>query len=72
MRDFFAMGGYAAYVWPAYGIVALVLVGFLVSSLRALKENRRRLTLLEDRIREARNKLTEVKAKDGQLKDTGA
>ena len=72
MRDFFAMGGYAAYVWPAYGIVALVLVGFLVSSLRTLKENRRRLTLLEDRIREARNKLTEVKAKDGQLKDTGA
>ncbi len=72
MSEFFAMGGYAAFVWPAYGIVTLVLVGFLVTSLRALKENRRRLALLENRIREARSELTEVKAKDGQLRDTGA
>ena len=26
MSEFFAMGGYAAFVWPAYGITALVLV----------------------------------------------
>ena len=66
------MGGYAAFVWPAYGIVTLVLVWFLVTSLRALRENRRRLTLLESRIREARSELTEVKAKDAELKDTGS
>jgi heme exporter protein D len=23
MSDFFAMGGYAAFVWPAYGVSAL-------------------------------------------------
>ena len=25
MTEFFQMGGYAAFVWPSYGIVALVL-----------------------------------------------
>ena len=26
LQDFLAMGGYAAYVWPAYGLTALVLL----------------------------------------------
>jgi heme exporter protein D len=26
LQNFFAMGGYAEYVWPAYGLTALVLV----------------------------------------------
>jgi heme exporter protein CcmD len=26
LHKFFEMGGYAAYVWPAYGLTALVLV----------------------------------------------
>lgn len=26
------MGGYAAYVWPSYGIAALVLIGLLIHS----------------------------------------
>ena len=26
MANFFAMGGYAVYVWPAYGATALVLM----------------------------------------------
>ena len=30
MAEFFAMGGYAWYVWPSYGIAAAVLVGLLV------------------------------------------
>ena len=35
MTEFFAMGGYAAYVWPAYGFAALVLIALLVQSWRA-------------------------------------
>ncbi len=31
------MGGYGAYVWPAFGISALVLGWLLVSSLRRLR-----------------------------------
>ena len=37
MTHFLAMGGYAAYVWPAYGVAAAVLIGLLVASLRSLR-----------------------------------
>ncbi len=36
-RDFLAMGGYGAFVWPAYGASALVLGWLWVSSLRRLR-----------------------------------
>ena len=29
MTDFFAMGGYGAFIWPAYGISALALIGII-------------------------------------------
>jgi heme exporter protein D len=34
---FLAMGGYAAFVWPAYAVAALVMLGLLVVSLRRLR-----------------------------------
>jgi heme exporter protein D len=37
MSEFFAMGGYAAYVWPAYGVTAVVLIVLWVASVRGLK-----------------------------------
>ncbi len=37
IRDFLAMGGYAAYVWPAFGASALVLGWLWVGSLRRLR-----------------------------------
>jgi heme exporter protein D len=37
MTEFFAMGGYAAYVWPAYGVAALILVGLWIASVRELR-----------------------------------
>jgi heme exporter protein D len=37
LTEFFAMGGYAAYVWPAYGFAALVLIALLVQSWRAAR-----------------------------------
>ncbi len=33
MQDFLAMGGYAFYVWSAYGLTAIVLIGLLLQSL---------------------------------------
>ncbi len=30
MSEFFAMGGYAAFVWPSYGIAFGVMAGLLV------------------------------------------
>ena len=44
MTDFLAMGGYAAYVWPAYGFAALVLIALLAQSWRGA---RRRAAELE-------------------------
>jgi len=37
LSDFLAMGGYAAFVWPVYGIAALVLVALLINTLRGLR-----------------------------------
>jgi heme exporter protein D len=37
LTDFLAMGGYAAYVWTAYGIAALVLILLLVQSWRSAR-----------------------------------
>jgi heme exporter protein D len=31
MNEFFAMGGYAFYVWGAYGVTALVIVAELIT-----------------------------------------
>ncbi len=52
MGTFFEMGGYAAYVWPAYGLATLVVVGLLVLSVRRLRSAERMLTLLEQARRE--------------------
>lgn len=48
MTDYFAMGGYAAYVWPSYGIAAVVMIGLLAMSLRELKDNEATLKALEN------------------------
>lgn len=34
LSDFFAMGGYATYVWSAFGITFLSMIILLISSLR--------------------------------------
>jgi len=47
LEEFLAMGGYAAYVWPAIGLTLVVLLGFVVTSLRRLRRTRRQLALLE-------------------------
>ena len=44
---FFDMGGYAAFVWPAFGLSALVLITLLIVSLKFLKTQQRALQLLE-------------------------
>jgi heme exporter protein CcmD len=48
MADFFAMGGYGAYIWPAYAASILTLAAAVILSLRAhakARENVRRLEL---------------------------
>ncbi len=35
--DFFSMGGYAAYVWPSYGVAGVILFWLLLASWRAAR-----------------------------------
>ena len=49
LANFLAMGGYAAYVWPAYGAAALLLGGLLWASLRRLRRNEAMLRQLDQR-----------------------
>jgi heme exporter protein D len=41
--QYFAMGGYAAFVWPAFALSFGVLVVLLVSSLKGLRESEKAL-----------------------------
>jgi len=48
IADFLAMGGYAAFVWPAYTISAVGLIAALVLTLSAYKRAQARLAALEN------------------------
>jgi heme exporter protein D len=53
MANFFAMGGYAVFVWPAYAITAVVLAAAIVLSLQAHARARRSVRQLEEEEGEA-------------------
>lgn len=40
LQEFFAMGGYAFYVWTSYAIAFLMLTGIVVWSQRTLRRTR--------------------------------
>ncbi|HET6586143.1 MAG TPA: heme exporter protein CcmD [Oleiagrimonas sp.] len=54
LQSFFAMGGYAAYVWPAYAVFFVVLIADYLAPIR-----RRRRLLRELHARMARQKARE-------------
>jgi heme exporter protein D len=47
MDQFFAMGGYAAYVWPSYGVSFVGIVGAVVWTAMSWRKARSQLALLE-------------------------
>ncbi len=47
MSEFLSMGGYAAYVWPAYGVSALGILGLAFAIWRRGRLLRRRLDKLQ-------------------------
>ena len=64
--SFFAMGGYAGFVWPAYAIAFLVIGGLIVQSVRSLKAREREAATIESvrprrqRRRGSQNEATEA------------
>ena len=49
MSEFLAMGGYGRFVWSAYGVAALVMLGLLLQSLRQYRARQRELDRLQPR-----------------------
>lgn len=47
MTQFISMGGYAEFVWPAYAVAAIVMLGLLVESFRSLRARERELSALD-------------------------
>jgi heme exporter protein D len=41
ISSFLHLGGYGAYVWPAYGVAAVILIGLLWHSLASLRAGER-------------------------------
>ena len=46
ISEYFAMGGYAVFIWPAFGIVLTVMVALWISSMRGWRESERTLEAL--------------------------
>lgn len=62
ITNFLGMGGYAAYVWPAYALVFAGLVALLVCSRRTLTQNRKQVEALEANSPRRRNRANPEKA----------
>jgi|Marorgknorr_s2lv_3_1036020.scaffolds.fasta_scaffold76499_2 heme exporter protein D len=52
LAEFTAMGGYGAYVWPAFGIVLGVMAILWISSMRGWRKSELDLKTLRDSRRE--------------------
>jgi heme exporter protein D len=48
IQEFFAMGGYAAFVWPAFAVTAIFMIGLVIVSRRNLRADQRTLEALRE------------------------
>ncbi len=64
VSDFLSMGGYAQFVWPAFGVAAVVMIALLAHSRRALRVNESTLESLQDERRERAAPEALVEAQD--------
>ena len=70
MSSFIDMGGYAGYVWPAYGVAMVVMVGLLVASLLGSRARERELKVLQE-LRPHRTRRGGDAAKAGEAAQVG-
>ena len=69
MTDFLAMGGYAPYVWWAYGFAALVLIALLVQSWRSARRREAELEQVRRLARPARATRARLRPAESALAD---
>jgi heme exporter protein D len=70
LSEFLAMGGYAAYVWPAFGFAAAVLLGLLGQSWRAAHQREAELAELRELVRAGRARPARTPARDPATSST--
>ena len=58
VSSFLEMGGYGAFVWPAFGLTAVILLALLIASLLRLRSNQRALARLESQMPPRRSRRT--------------
>ena len=63
LSEFLAMGGYAAYVWSAFGFALVVLLGLLGQSWRAAHQREAELAQLRQLVRAGRAKPAQAQAR---------
>ena len=56
VASFLEMGGYGGFVWPAFGLTALLMIALLLDSLRRLRAGRRALERLEAQMPQRRRR----------------
>ncbi len=47
LRDFLSMGGYGAFVWPAFAVTAVIMVAVLIASVKGLRAREAELESLQ-------------------------
>ena len=60
MNEFFAMGGYGAFIWPAYGAAAILMVGVLILSWKSMRQREALVESLRAGRRQDREDVTET------------
>ncbi len=60
MSEFFAMGGYGAFIWPAYGAAAILLAGLVILSWKSMRRREAQVELLRAGRRKGRQDVTET------------
>ena len=60
MNEFLAMGGYGAFIWPAYGAAALLLAGLVILSWKSMRRREAQVELLRAGRRRDREDVTET------------
>jgi heme exporter protein D len=63
LSEFLAMGGYAAYVWSAFGFALAVLLGLLGQSWRAAHQREAELAQLRELVRAGRARPARTQAR---------
>ncbi|WP_417819303.1 heme exporter protein CcmD [Terasakiella sp.] len=55
MNEFFEMGGHGIYIWPCYGLAAVLLIGLLITSVKALAKSKKDLSIMEQMTSEGKS-----------------